>query len=722
MDVSDRIAALEARVTRLEAAAAPPPVVATAVGPRPVPASLPPFPPRSAAPAARASAVRPARQRARQPRGDWWSASHVAAVAGGALLLAAAAFFVTLAISRGWLSHDLQVAVAVTVGVALVGTGAAVLRGLRTVARRRVVGGVLVGVGAGIADLGVVAGVALYDPPVMGNAVGAVGVAMIAALVAVAGVRVAEPVLIAFGVGSGVAAPLLVSAPVTFVTAALVGAFLIAGALLVARRAMPWLALVMAVLTFPQASLLVDDRTVWFVGAALLGWWLALAAGPIALAWRSDRIAGWPLGTAIAGAGAVVGLTLLDQVERGLPREAAGWTLLALAVVHAVAALVAHLRSRAALGTWMLVLGAAQALPACVFLLDGRSLAASLAGEALVLLFAAERTRSLASRIAAAVAALAAVGQALRDAPPDALAVGSDALRDTLLAVALVLVLGLAAAAISRHLRGHLLVGSAGVAIYGAAIALASTVQAVPGTVDVRAQLAISALVLASLGALVLSPARRFVSLDATSVAVLGAIAKLVFVDGFVLGVVTPEALLYGNERPFLTVIWTVLAALAVAAVGVVNDELRPLGVPALAAVVGYGSSIALVSALTPDHLTRAQRSAPSAQLTLSAAIGLAGLTLIVIAVRRGWRSARHLGLAVLAVVAGKVVLLDIATLDAGYRVAAFAFAGLALIGAALLLARLDDQEYDRRVEGEEPSNDGRARLVVDDGDGAAYP
>ena len=153
-----------------------------------------------------------------------------------------------------------------------------------------------------------------------------------------------------------------------------------------------------------------------------------------------------------------------------------------------------------------------------------------------------------------------------------------------------------------------------------------------------------------------------------------------------------PEALLYGARDlvPGVLAVGALAAGLAGAAALLRGERAGALLARAAGVAALYGASVLLVGVLT-DEATRGDGPVgQSAQLALSAFWALAGLALVAAALARRARAARYAGAGLLLAAAAKVLVLDTATLDAGYRVAAFVLGGAVLLAGAFLLARLD--------------------------------
>jgi uncharacterized membrane protein len=125
---------------------------------------------------------------------------------GGLALLLGALFFLSLAISRGWIGVEARVVIGLVAGIGLTALGDRLLRG-----EDRLLGPVLVAVGIGVWNLALVAGTRLYDliplwPALLGAGAGAVVATAIA-------VRANAQVIALYGIVTALAAPLLFAVP-----------------------------------------------------------------------------------------------------------------------------------------------------------------------------------------------------------------------------------------------------------------------------------------------------------------------------------------------------------------------------------------------------------------------------------------------------------------------------------------------------------------------------
>ena len=250
--------------------------------------TAPPLPPRWQEKAAPAAPPVPGlgERIAAQLRSGWdqWVAQNLLAVAGGIFVLLGASFFVAVAISNGWLTPWRQVVAAVIGGALLLAAG---WRAWPADASRRaahILSQSLVGTGAGVMLLGVVAGARIYDEPLYPSFVGLIGAGAISALVVAIAVRWDAQITAALGITTAIAAPLLVDAPPTTGTIAFLLLALGGSAFAIAFRGWPWLLQVAIIASLPQpANWAINNR---FAGdhqpaalavAILVAWWALLA-------------------------------------------------------------------------------------------------------------------------------------------------------------------------------------------------------------------------------------------------------------------------------------------------------------------------------------------------------------------------------------------------------------------------------------------------------------
>ncbi len=391
-------------------------------------------------------------------------AEHALALVGGLFVLVAAIFFVTYAIDQGWIGPRLRIALAVAFGAALVAAGMRVAARLTPEERAgRAIGslhGVLAGTGAAVAYLAIVAAVRLEE--VMSTPVGVLAhIAITAGVVALARSWRSQD-LAAFGMGVGLAAPILVGATATAGTVALLTVALVASVTLAVIERWPRLLLAAMLITAPQLADAgaTGDPQLAGVVAMLIAWWALLVAGAIASALRTDSgaarsvvtlILATPLAAAVAFEAALDSQFLPVDGPRAL-------FLLTLALANLLAAGVVHVRFRGRADVLVIaLLGAGMSSLAALVgdVGDGAAVAAAWLAEAVALAAVWWHTRSrMAAAFASAIAALAISHVAFLDAPVTLLVESGSSLTEPLLALAAVLLAALAARVLLARLAG----------------------------------------------------------------------------------------------------------------------------------------------------------------------------------------------------------------------------------------------------------------------------
>jgi uncharacterized membrane protein len=429
----------------------------------PVPAP-PPVAPRRPEPAAPKAPAGPGvgERIAAQLRSGWdqWIAQNLLAVAGGIFVLLGASFFVAVAISNGWLTPWRQVAAALIGGALLLAAG---WRAWPADASRRaahILSQSLVGSGAGVMLLAVVAGARIYEHPLYSTEVGLIGAGLISALVVAIAVRWDAQITAALGITTAIAAPLLVDAPPTTGTIAFLLLALAGSAFAIAFRGWPWLLQVAILASLPQPAMwaiddhLVGDQQPAAVAIAILvAWWalLALPALLFELRANSTRLR-MPTSSAlfqIAGLSVVFG-----RLEFGSVHDSGFQALLCiLAACHLVAGAV-MLRVRPASrpgAVFVWAIGAALAAGAGAVILGGAAQPAFWGVEALAMLWLYVLFADKQAGVTAALLGALTLGWSISLAPPIALAHSlSDLANGTLALVAVVVMLGGAAFLLRR--------------------------------------------------------------------------------------------------------------------------------------------------------------------------------------------------------------------------------------------------------------------------------
>jgi uncharacterized membrane protein len=376
--VEKRVAALEAdaevvraRLARLEArwaeSPAAPPGRARGAGPwaRSGPALSPLGNPRVAGAAA-------PRAPADLARLEDLVGGRVLAWVGGVALFAGVACLLAVAITRGWIGEEARTVLAGVASLVLAGGGA------RAYERRGRTDAALAAVAAGIAGLfaTIVVAAQVYGlVPALAGVAGAIGVGGIATWLAV---RWDAAGIGALGITGALAAPVLV------------GAFADPGALLLlwiatasataalAWRRWTWLAFATFLITAPQwiGRLASGEAGVAEVLALAGGFGLLAALAAVAFELRTRATAMRPWSCVLLTANALVcaaaGWSALQWL--GADGAADAW-LVGLAAAHAVGGLLARRRTSAAFGRVLLVLGVLLCDLAFAALVDGTGLA-----------------------------------------------------------------------------------------------------------------------------------------------------------------------------------------------------------------------------------------------------------------------------------------------------------------------------------------------------------
>ena len=534
---------------------------------------------------------------------DQWVAQNLLAAAGGTFVLVGASFFVAIAISNGWLTPWRQVA------AALIGGGLLLVAGWRAwpVDRSRraayILAQSLVGTGAGVMLLAVVAGARIYDQPLYAPWVGLLGAGAISAILVATSVRWHAQVTAALGITAAVAAPFLVDAPASMSTVAFTLVALAAAAVVIALRGWPWLlqAAIAGSLLQP-ARWAIDDQighhSTALLLAILVAWWALLALPALFFEVRADtpRLRMPTSGALFAIASLAA---LFGRVAFGSFHASGFETLLCvLAGLHLVCGAV-MLRARpssqpGAVFVW--AVGAALAAGAAAVLLGGAAQPAFWGVEALAMLWLYVRFSDKQAGVSAALLGVLTLGWTLHLSPPTALGHPLAPLATGVLAVGAVVVMLGGAAFLARRLgdAATALAAAAWVALlYLVAVLVVGLIAPAGHGVDQTAQLFVSGAWAALATAAAVAGAalpRRFRSrLRLVAEATLWTVAvKALALDSLVLGVHAPRLL-------WLLAAVTVLAALLVAIERRLPASRLPLPLP-LATPVGL---LVLLSALT---------------------------------------------------------------------------------------------------------------------------
>ncbi|MFN8559962.1 MAG: DUF2339 domain-containing protein [Dehalococcoidia bacterium] len=165
-------------------------------------------------------------ERAASGRGLAW--------AGGLAILLGALFFLSLAISRGWIGPEARVIIGLVTGIVVTGLGDRLLRG-----GDRVLAPVLVAVGIGVWNLALVAGTRLYCfVPDWAALLGAAASALVAVAIAV---RIDAQVIALYGIVTALAAPMLFAIPSARLSMAYLLVMLVGSTAIATARGWWWL-------------------------------------------------------------------------------------------------------------------------------------------------------------------------------------------------------------------------------------------------------------------------------------------------------------------------------------------------------------------------------------------------------------------------------------------------------------------------------------------------
>ncbi|MGH9190548.1 MAG: DUF2339 domain-containing protein [Acidimicrobiales bacterium] len=444
---------------------------------------------------------------------------NLVAIVGGLLVLAGAVFFLSLAISRGWIGETGRVVIALVAGSALVASGLRLGGQVRRVPgasdRQWAVGslhGVLCGVGIAILFLGAVVGTRVYE--VLGLAGLPLAVAVGALAIGVA-VKWHSQDLAGFGIGGALAAPILVDAPADGSTAAFVVVALLASSAVIIAMGWPWLLAVTLVTTAPQVAVwIAPDAHGALVGdlSVLAGWNAIILAAAVSAELRQPggrlRASFASISFLAASTTAVLGANELEQHEGG----SRAWWLAVVAAIHLFAASAAWVvdRRRAEptaeqhpTPVWCLLIASAFAAMAVAAALDAAAVVAVWAFEAVALWWLSESTSDGRARIGAYIfGALTVLHVVVLDAPASQLAHGSDDLWRSLLALAAVAIAAACGAGLERRqpeVASRFVLASALAVLLGASLAVVTLVMPIaprPDTssISVGAQLGMLAL------------------------------------------------------------------------------------------------------------------------------------------------------------------------------------------------------------------------------------
>jgi hypothetical protein len=188
---------------------------------------------------------------------------------GGLTLLLGALFFLSLAITRGWIGPEARVVIGLVAGIVVTVLGDRLMRG-----GDRVLGPVLVAVGIGIWNLALVAGTRLYDfIPLWAALLGTAAGALVATAIAI---RANAQVIALYGVVTALAAPILFDVPAARTPMAYLTIVLAGSTAIALARGWAWLPPVAFVLSEIQFF-------AWWFAAGVAEWATVLAISGISL-------------------------------------------------------------------------------------------------------------------------------------------------------------------------------------------------------------------------------------------------------------------------------------------------------------------------------------------------------------------------------------------------------------------------------------------------------
>jgi len=605
---------------------------------------------------------------------------------GGVAVCVGLAFLLAVAVSRGWLGEGARVGLGAVLSAGLLAAGAWLQerRGAPLAGR--------VAAGTGIAGLFAALTVGAAGYGLIGVVPGLLAAALVAAIAVTAALRWRAVPVAALGMGGLLLAPLLVGAPHGPGTLIFLWVAVAACTAVVVAERWNGLALAIAGLAVPQ-----------WVGWTLAGGHAPLSTLAVLLAFGSlgalaavghdlrpgRRLRG--LSAFLLGFNALVlAFVGWSAIDNGVGRTAAALWLAGLGLAHVAGGLAARRghRPSAELRLLALALGAALADTALGLLAPGLAGVAvwSLVAVGFAALIRARDLRlgerelvTLGTGVHTGLALL----RAIAEAPPSTLGAG----------VGTVGLLGLAAVVASTFVSARLAdEGRPRLAALLDGIGLLTlaylTAQALDGAV-LAAAWAAEASALAVLARGTGDGRARRGALGFLALAVLHAV-----------GVEGPASALR-DGAPDLLAAGVALAAVTLAALRTAHaeDDVRVrrvlLAVAALAPV--HLASVAIVGAFAGGPALDAGGLGLGAhqqgQVALSVFWALCGVGALLTGLRRDHRELRLAGLAGLGVAAGKVFLIDLATLTSIYRVASFVVLGLLLLGAGLAWERTRGRE-----------------------------
>lgn len=608
---------------------------------------------------------------------------------GGVAVCVGLAFLLAVAVSRGWLGEGARVGLGAVLGAGLLGVGAWLQerRGAPLAGR--------VAAGTGIAGLFAALTVGAAGYGLIGVVPGLLAAAVVGAVAVTAALRWRAVPVAALGMGGLLLAPLLVGAPHGPGTLIFLWVAVAACTAVVVARRWDGLSLAIAGLAVPQ-----------WVGWILAGGHAPLSTLAVLLVFGSlgalaavghdlragSRLRG--LSAFLLGFNALVlAFVGWGAIDNSVGRTAAALWLAGLGVAHVAGGLAARRGQRpsAELRLLALALGAALGDTALGLLAPGL---AGVAVWSLVAVGFAALVRARGLKLGERELVIVGTGihtglallRAIAEGPPST--VGSGPGTVGLLALAAVVASTFVSARLAEEGRPRLAGLLDGIGLLTLAYL---TAQALDGAA-LTAAWAAEASALAVL-------ARR----TGDGRARLGALGFLALAGLHTAGIEAPPSALRDGV-PDLLAAAVALGAVTLAALRTAHAEDHSrvrrvlLAVAALAPV--HLASIAIVGAFAGGPALDAGGLGLGAhqqgQVALSAFWALCGVGALLTGLRRDHRELRLAGLAGLGAAAGKVILVDLATLNSIYRVASFVVLGLLLLGAGLAWERTRARSVER--------------------------
>lgn len=393
----------------------------------------------------------------------WLTSSRLLAIAGGSLILLGALFFLTMAISNGWISPPVQVALAYAGGVGML------IFGLSRYGKSggdEVPARVVAGTGVGILLLANVSATQIYD--ILSPTAGLLATLLVGAAATAIAIRWDAPELAVFGITMGLAAPVIVGAEPENVTLLFMAIALIASVGVVVYRNWSWLLAAALVITVPQLASWAVDFSPATAGAeqldtaplavicmVLMGYWLVVIAGALGLEFRQqhDGLRASSAVISFSAAIAVIGILLLVTDNNAWEEHLAA-LFIAFAAMH-VAVGVGTYAVRASahvIGILLSVIGFGILGAGIAIQFDGPATVAFWLAQFLILVWVRFSFDDMRAGLAAAGFGMLSLGHVLIiDAPLEVLAYGSDDIAPAMSAVLMIAIASATGAWISHR-------------------------------------------------------------------------------------------------------------------------------------------------------------------------------------------------------------------------------------------------------------------------------